>query len=75
MPLTTTIGTGFSCITRREPVHARHVDVHGHDVGPQFAHCGEHLVSVADRAGHLEVRIPAECVQQELAYDRRVFDD
>ena len=62
-------------LRRLEPVHARHADVHDHDVGPP-ALCERHRrLAVGRLADHADVRRAAQRKPKSLADDLVVVDD
>ena len=62
-------------LRRLEPVHARHADVHDHDVGAPPLCERDGSLPVGRLADHTDVRSAAQRKPKSLAYDLVVVDD
>src|SRR5205814_9973762 len=62
-------------LRRLQAVHARHADVHDHDVRPAPLREGDRALAVARLADDADVRRPRQRQPQALAHDLVVVDD
>jgi len=57
-----------------QPVHARHIDVHQHDIGRKFLGLAYGLLTVSGFANDGDLRVLAQARAKPLAHDRVIVD-
>ena len=62
-------------LQKRQPVHARHLDIQRQHIRPQRQDLVPRHVGIRRRAHDLDIRLPRQRIRQNAPHDRRIVDN